>query len=296
MMRIGFVKNKYYTDDGTEYARKRLGEQLAKRGFLLEDYAPFAEYPAPLPQHKAVIFWDKDVALARMLERSGVRVFNPSAAIEKCDDKELSYAQVSAAGLVKGEGASGDAIVTLPKTICAPLVYPSQQGGDDAFLTAVGERLGYPLIVKENVGSLGRQVYLAHDFTQLGLLAQRLSHTRHMYMEYVSFAPGCDVRVYTVGGKALFAARRTNTADYRANAATGATMTRIDLSPQLKSQAEAIARVLQLDFGSVDFLIGEHDYLFAEANSNAYFTAIEKAGCDVSDAIADYVAEVAGKL
>ena len=38
-----------------------------------------------------VLFWDKDVNLARMLEREGFRVFNNADGIEACDDKALTF-------------------------------------------------------------------------------------------------------------------------------------------------------------------------------------------------------------
>ncbi|MBR4018166.1 MAG: RimK family alpha-L-glutamate ligase, partial [Clostridia bacterium] len=37
------------------------------------------------------ILWDKDVRLGYQLERLGIRVFNPPAAIEICDDKSLTH-------------------------------------------------------------------------------------------------------------------------------------------------------------------------------------------------------------
>ena len=38
------------------------------------------------PQADFVLFWDKDINLARRIEKSGVPVFNSAESIEKCDD------------------------------------------------------------------------------------------------------------------------------------------------------------------------------------------------------------------
>ena len=38
-----------------------------------------------------VIFWDKDYKLARLLEKTGLKVFNNARAIEVCDDKALTF-------------------------------------------------------------------------------------------------------------------------------------------------------------------------------------------------------------
>ena len=38
-----------------------------------------------------VLFWDKDVKLAKTLEAEGFKVFNSAEAIETCDDKALTF-------------------------------------------------------------------------------------------------------------------------------------------------------------------------------------------------------------
>ncbi len=37
-----------------------------------------------------VLFWDKDINLAKRLEKSGLPVFNSADSIAKCDDKALT--------------------------------------------------------------------------------------------------------------------------------------------------------------------------------------------------------------
>ena len=46
-----------------------------------------------------VIFWDKDIRLARALEAAGLTLFNCADAIEACDDKSLTC--IKLAGLVR---------------------------------------------------------------------------------------------------------------------------------------------------------------------------------------------------
>ncbi|MBQ4094280.1 MAG: RimK family alpha-L-glutamate ligase, partial [Oscillospiraceae bacterium] len=46
-----------------------------------------------------VLFWDKDVRLARELERQGHRLFNSAAAIEACDDKSRTHTLMQKAGI-----------------------------------------------------------------------------------------------------------------------------------------------------------------------------------------------------
>ncbi len=59
------------------------------------------------------IYWDKDVERAAMLEKCGVRVFNKSAVIELCDDKNKTFLYLSGKN------------IPMPETITSPLLYPA---------------------------------------------------------------------------------------------------------------------------------------------------------------------------
>ena len=65
---------------------------------------------AGLERTDYVIFWDKDIRLARALEADGLRLYNRAEAIEACDDKSLTAAYL--AGKVR-----------MPKTITLPFTY-----------------------------------------------------------------------------------------------------------------------------------------------------------------------------
>lgn len=41
-----------------------------------------------------MLFWDKDVNLARRLEKSGLPVFNSAKSIALCDDKAKTYTEL----------------------------------------------------------------------------------------------------------------------------------------------------------------------------------------------------------
>ena len=57
-----------------------------------------------------VLFWDKDVNLARLLESRGIPVFNNADAIALCDDKSAAYSRLFG-------------VVPQPKTISAPMSF-----------------------------------------------------------------------------------------------------------------------------------------------------------------------------
>ena len=277
--RAAFIANKYYTDAGMEYVFARLCEEFSARGVTLEKTNAYASFPFPPPACDFAVFWDKDVALARRWEKAGVRLFNSSAAIETCDDKEKTFSAL-------------DGCLDLPATVVAPLVYDISDGTDERFLQHVVSLLGFPVVVKACVGSQGRQVFLAQDEAQLRALRKSLMHTPHLYQRFVRGAEaGADTRVYVIGGKAIGAAERHNTTDFRSSVALGGTMQRVALPESLREQAEKAAAALRLDYGSVDFICEDGNFVFIEANSAAYMQNAEKLGIALAAKFAAFVTE-----
>lgn len=271
-----FIRNKYFYDDGTDYVYRALCKSF---GCELSRLAPDLAYDGTLLSPKLdadfVLFWDKNVSLARALANDGLPVFNNADAIEVCDDKTLTYDRLLGKGII------------FPKTIPAPYMYRSADTVDEAFLDYVEAELGYPIIVKENRGSRGMQVYKADDRDGLNALYARLKYTPHQYQRFEG--DGTDLRMYTVGGKVVGSYLRRGK-DFRANLALGGTAERISPPSEYIVAAEKISKLLNMDFGSVDFLRGETP-IFLEANSNAYFKGGEELGLQIADEIAKYVKE-----
>ena len=90
-----------------------------------------------------VVFLDKDDHLARLLERSGARLFNSAESIRLADDKMLTHI----------------ALLPLPQpeTISSPLFFAGED--DLSFLDYVEQKLGYPIVVEKCFGAFGREVY-----------------------------------------------------------------------------------------------------------------------------------------
>ena len=97
-----------------------------------------------------ILFWDKDVKLAHVLETMGVPVFNSSRAIALCDDKSLTYLALAA-----------DADISMPRTYISPKKFHADGLIAPSFMN-IGDDIGYPCVVKECFGSFGEQVYLIH--------------------------------------------------------------------------------------------------------------------------------------
>ena len=281
-MRGAFVVNKYYTDNGIEYVANRLSAEFQKRGHTLDiTSCPTLFYDEDCSLKVGggfdfIIFWNKDFAVARALEKAGLRVFNCADAIENCDDKARTYLMLSGSG------------VRVPRTVVAPLVYDVSPQNDLSFITQVENYLGYPVVVKENTGSQGRQVYLAENRSELIALHGTLLHVPHVFQNYVADERGVDIRVYVIGGKAIASCKRQNTTGFRSNVHMGGRAVKFDAPSELMSEAERIAKILGLDYGSIDFLTGENP-VFVEANSNAYIFAIESLGYNVAGAYAEHI-------
>ena len=151
------------------YKIKRFTEEGNKLGISLSHLVNDGSL-AVLKDHKAVvkipkcdfvIYLDKDIYLARILEKAGYRLFNKADFIKMCDDKMLTNIMCS------------DLDINMPKTIAGPLFYsPKLVGSNLKFLDTVIEELGLPLVFKKVYGSLGTGVYLCNTKEELVSLLQ----------------------------------------------------------------------------------------------------------------------------
>lgn len=275
------VVNRYYSDSGFDYVCNRLIEEFSSRGVCIDKVASCTlclddNGNLTLRQsYDFALFFDKDVLLAAALEKNGVRLINGAQAIEDCDDKGRTYIRLMRK-------------VNIPRTVFSPLRYDVNTKPDYDFLRSLGDELGYPMIVKARVGSQGRQVYLASDYEQLVAIEQQNLFVPRLYQQFLGNKEvGVDYRTYLVGGKVIAAIRRKNTTSFKANVHFGGQGEVFTPSDELIKKAEDIARELNLEYGSVDFL--DESGTFLEANSNAYFTLPEKLGFNIAGAIAEYV-------
>ncbi len=210
------------------------------------------------------LFWDKDKYLLSALELDNVPTFNSYYGITTCDDKMLTYIALSQCD------------IDMPTTLAAPLCYTADATIDFGQLIAIENTLCYPLVVKQSYGSLGKQVYLAHNRQQLLDILTTLQHKPHVIQQYIQNSHGKDVRVIVVGGKVLGCMLRQSNGDFRSNVAQGGTTTTYPLSPQIEQIAATVASKLQLDYFGMDLLIDNNKLLLCEVNSNAFFEAFEQ--------------------
>ncbi len=226
-----------------------------------------------------VLFWDKDIRLARAMESRGLRLYNRADAIALCDDKAAAQLALCRAGL------------PMPESLVAPMTYDGMNGPEAAFLEQAEERLGYPLVVKECYGSFGGQVYLAANKEEFRRLVRAMGSRPFLAQRYIAESAGRDVRIYVVGGRPVAAMERRSYNDFRANIGNGGDALAYTPSPDEAALAVRCCRVLGLDFAGVDLLHGADGPLVCEVNSNAFMAAITAcSGVDVAGRIVEYVA------
>ena len=225
------------------------------------------------------IYLDKDKYLSGILEKSGLRLFNRHEAVRVCDDKAQTYIALTGNG------------IKFPKTIFGALCYKTDGVIKDDWADSIGNNLGYPLIVKEGYGSMGKGVYLANDKDQLLSIMEKVKLKPHLFQEYISFKKGVDVRVIVIGGKTVAYMERRNDQDYRSNVGQGGKGVKIELSEKFKKVAESCAEILALDYCGVDLLYGKNgEPIVCEVNSNAFFDGIESVtGVNVAKKYAEYI-------
>lgn len=227
-----------------------------------------------------ILFWDKDIKLAKALENTGVRVFNSSNAIELCDDKAKTFLE-----LKKHKD------ILMPITFISPKKFHADGLISDSFVESVKNTLGFPCIIKECLGSFGQQVYLAKSEKELRDRIVEIGDRDYLVQEFIHTSCGKDIRVQVVGDRVAATMCRYNENDFRANITNGGKMLSYQPNEEQKETALKVCKYLGLDFGGVDILFGEGDRaVVCEVNSNAHFKNLyDCTGIDVSYDILKYI-------
>lgn len=227
-----------------------------------------------------ILFWDKDIILARYLELTGIPVFNSSQAIEICDDKRKMFT------------AFLQARVPIPRTISAPMTYENIGFPSLDFLDPIMDKLGYPVILKEAAGSFGEQVYKVDNRETLERIVMDLHKTPFLFQQYIRTSHGQDVRIQVVGGTVIAAMRRFSDKDFRANITYGGSKEKYEPDEEACKLAVAACKAVGCDFGGVDLLFTKKGFVVCEVNSNAHFKNLyDCTGVNAADAIMEYIKE-----
>ena len=286
-MNILILNNAYYKIESYLYQSARLKEELEKLGATVtvkaNDFFPTIlngeTISTTLKNFDACIYLDKDKYVSEMIEKSGLKLFNSHRAMTVCDDKTSTYIALSGSG------------VKMPKTLSGLLCYVENAEIKPNTIDKIEAELGYPLVVKESFGSLGKGVYKAVNRQNLIELMNKVKLKPHHFQKFISSSFGKDVRVICVGGKVVCSMVRTSKTDFRSNVELGGVGSKFDLPIAFKETAERVAQVLELDYCGIDLLFGENNQpIVCEVNSNAFFGGIERVtGVNVAKAFSQHV-------
>ena len=224
-----------------------------------------------------VLFWDKDISLAKEIESAGIPVFNSPSAIEICDDKAKMHLALQG--------------LPMPKTIIAPMTFSNVGFTDTDFLDSVASELGFPVVVKECFGSFGAQVYLAQNMEELRKITKEHEGVPLLYQELIKESFGRDIRMNVVGHRVVAAMiRESQNGDFRSNVTLGGCTLPYSPSDAECELAISASKRIGLDFAGIDILFGKSGPILCEVNSNAHFkSTYDCTGVELSDLIAEHI-------
>ncbi len=208
-------------------------------------------------------------AVIKMLESMGVFCVNSSESLSNTADKLLTFQKLAAASEK----------ILFPKTI---LMTPQTTAG------FVGDYLGFPCVVKVMHGSKGKGVILIKTEAELeNLLDINAAITYDdniLIQECIEASKGRDLRIMLSGRKFSTAYIRDNGDNFKSNLSQGGDLKFLTPPDEVIAIAEQAAEILDIYFGSVDFLLGENDtYYICEANSMTGLTYSAKDMGDLKD-------------
>lgn len=280
------LNNAYFDSKEYLYQADRLAEELNLRGVetqVLANDGFFArieggEIVSDFDGVDFCVCWDKDKYVLRLLEKKGMRIFNSRSAIEKCDDKMLTFIELA------------DNQIPMPDTLPGLLCYRPDERIKPSAADRIEQVLGYPLVAKQSFGSQGKEVYLVSDRAELLSVMEKLKCVPHLFQKFVAESKGCDVRIIVVGQEVVGAMRRVSNGDFRSNIGAGGRGEPFEVGDELKTIAKKTAAILGLDYCGIDVLFGKDGPQICEVNSNAFFKTFEEVtGVNVAAKYAEYI-------
>ena len=265
-----FIYNKYLNNSKFQILRQAFeieSKAININLIFIDNYdAYFLLFENKLLKVDFVLFWDKDIKLAKLLENKGFKLFNNSKAISICDDKSKTYIELL------------NHNINQATTIISPLIYFGDLSNDSEFIDNAILKLGFPMIVKECYGSFGEQVYLSNNKDELILLLKKIGTKPFILQEFIKNSFGRDIRIEVIGNEITATVNRINkNNDFRANITNGAIAYNYVPNNEQIQMALDVCKIINLDFAGVDILFGDCDEpILCEVNSNAYPLNVQK--------------------
>lgn len=191
-----------------------------------------------------VINRTRNSKLAKVLELSGIRVFNSSKVTEIANDKALTHIVVCSMGIKSlnshfFNGQNIEQIYSLP----------------------------LPIVVKNPFGFGGKKVFLAANCQEIGQAVEKCGSDEIVAQEFLRGSNATDIRCYCLGGEIIAAVKRTTDSDWRANYKLGSSVSLVKLSGEHELALKKILQAFEPDYVGIDFLQAD--------NGKIYFNEIE---------------------
>lgn len=286
MMKCCIIINGYSELESMMYQPMRLKEELENRNIstdIIRNRVLLSEIrnsvlKSELSDYDFCIYLDKDKYLLRCLEKSNIPVFNAFEPIEICDDKMMTYIELANLGY------------DVPDTVPGILCYDPNANVKIEMIDFLEKRFGYPFIVKESYGSLGKGVFLVRNRQDAINICNKVKCSEHLFQEYIDSSEGRDVRAIVIGDEVIGSMLRSSDSDFRSNVENGGSATPYPLDDDTKRMCVDIAKDLGLHYCGIDLLFTEDGFRICEVNSNAFFREFEKVtGINVAAAYAEYI-------
>ncbi len=282
-MKAIIYQNAYYSTANTTHQKESVISALEKKNIECKIVSNIAEVLLGHCTANFCIFLDKDYHTARLLEHCGIKVYNSPDAISQTDSKIATYTQCLG-------------IADMPKSALSPLRY-TYQPLQDAYLSLIKQDIGYPLVLKADKSSLGKDVFLVENQQELVALDKQYYDKRYILQEYIAQSTGASIRAIVIGGEVICYLKYTNPNDFRSNKELGGKCTTFMPSNAFSLSAQKIASKLGLFYCGIDFFDIPTPKLI-EVNSNAYFKGVEQCyNFNLADILIDkIIQDLSGKL
>lgn len=211
----------------------------------------------------------KDKYINKILEKDNIRCFNTYTAIENCDDKMMTYTILENNNIKMPSTISGIMNTGIEKI--------DNFASSKQLKDYVEKNLGYPFIVKKSNSKGGRDIYRINNRNELEDICNKLNGSQYLFQQFIADNSGKDIRVPVIGGNVVGSFMRINENDFRSNITLGGTAIPYEISNDYKEVAEKVAKILNLDYCSVDFFVSnDKEPLICEVNPDPALKSIEK--------------------
>lgn len=274
------------------YSTNRLVEAAKARGHNVKVYDPLKCY-MNITSGKPTVYYNSQqierldaviprigasitsygTAVLRQFEVAGVYSVNESIAFTRARDKLRAHQLLARRGI--GMPITG---------------FAHSANATEDLIKMVG---GAPLVVKLLESTQGKGVVLAetHKAAESVINAFRDLSANFLVQEFIEEAKGTDIRCFVIGDKVVAAMQRVaKEGEFRSNLHRGGTGQAVKLTPEERTMAIRVAKIMGLNVAGVDIIRSNRGPLIMEVNASPGLEGIERVtGKDIAGLIIQFI-------